>query len=359
MALAACGLPRSGPSKADFLGDGPEAAGDVFVVPVTDPVIRATAGAPGIGFPAAFTSAGAVGADVIRPGDGLTLGIWENVDDGLLARAGQGATALEAVQVDDAGFIFVPYAGRLKAAGLTPEGLRALITRRLADQTPDPQVTVARRAGDGAAVSVLGDVGAQGVYPIERPTRKLTGMLAQAGGVQAPAEVARVTLRRGSRSGRAWLTDIYADPRHDIALRPGDVLVVERDSRSFVALGATGGQQRVAFDRQRLTALEAIAQAGGLSSQLADPEGVFVLRNETAAIANRVLGRGDLAGPQRIVYAIDLTAPGGLFLARDFTIRDGDSIYVTEAPYVGFQKALQVLTGSAGAVNSVNSLSGN
>ena len=41
------------------------------------------------------------------------------------------------------------------------------------------------RAGDGAAVSVLGDVGAQGVYPIERPTLKLTGMLARAGGVQA------------------------------------------------------------------------------------------------------------------------------------------------------------------------------
>lgn len=359
LVLAACGLPRSGPSKAAFLSDESREAGDVVVVPVTDRVIRATGHAPAAGFPAAFTSAASVGADVIRPGDALTLRIWENVEDGLLAGAGQGATALDTMQVDDAGFIFVPYAGRLKAAGLTPEGLRALITRRLADQTPDPQVTVARRAGDGAAVSVLGDVGAQGVYPIERPTLKLTGMLARAGGVQAQPEVTRVTLRRDGVTGHAWLTDIYAHPRFDIALRPGDVVVVEEDSRSFVALGATGGQQRVPFNRKSLTALEAIAQAGGLSSQLADPAGVFILRTETAAVANTVLDRGDLAGPQRIVYGIDLGAPGGLFHARDFTIRDGDAIYVAEAPYVGFQKALQVLTGSAGAVNSVNGLAGN
>lgn len=358
LVLAGCGLPRSGPSKAEFLADKSQAVEGLYVVAVTEAITRATAHAPALGFPPEFTGAGAIGADAIRPGDRLALRIWENVEDGLLAGAGQNTTVLDNVQVDDAGFIFVPYAGRLQAAGLAPDGLRALITRRLADQTPDPQVTVARQAGDGAAVAVLGDVGAQGVYPIERPTLRLTGMLARAGGVQSPAEVTRVTLRRGGSSGHAWLTDVYAHPGLDVAIRPGDVVVVEKDRRSFVALGATGGQQRVAFDKQDLSALEAIAQAGGLSSQLADPTGVFVLRRETAAVANAVLGR-DLSGPQRIVYAIDLTVPGGLFLARDFAIRDGDAIYVTEAPYVGFQKALQVLTGSAAAVNSVNGLSGN
>ena len=64
----------------------------------------------------------------------------------------EAVSALANVQIDGQGFIFIPYAGRIKAAGQTPEGLRQAITRQLEDQTPDPQVTVARVAGDGATV---------------------------------------------------------------------------------------------------------------------------------------------------------------------------------------------------------------
>ena len=52
---------------------------------------------------------------------------------------------------------------------LHPEAIRKIITDRLKDQTPDPQVQVRRLAGDGATVSLVGAVGGQGVYPIERP----------------------------------------------------------------------------------------------------------------------------------------------------------------------------------------------
>lgn len=44
---------------------------------------------------------------------------------------------------------------------------------------------------------------------------------------------------------------------------------------------------------------------------------------------------------------LDLTKPSGLFIARDFMIRDGDTVYVTEAPYVRWQKILGAITGSA------------
>jgi polysaccharide export outer membrane protein len=48
-----------------------------------------------------------------------------------------------------------------------------------------------------------------------------------------------------------------------------------------------------------------------------------------------------------------------MFMARDFSIRDGDTVYVTEAPYVQWQKTLSIITGTAAGVNSVGSLSGN
>ena len=145
----------------------------------------------------------------------------------------------------------------------------------------------------------------------------------------------------------------------DIALRPGDVILVEKDTRSFTALGATGSQNRVPFESQTISALEAIAQVGGLSTVFADPTGVFILRDERAEIANAVLGRSDLVGPQRMVYVLNLTAPEGIFHARDFAIRDEDTVYVTEAPYVQFQKVLSALTGPLNTANSLGLTSGN
>ncbi len=357
--LVGCGLPRSGPTKRELFSSSVEKQGDAFIVPVDQRITKLTAVTPSLGFSRAFQSAGLVGSDVIHAGDVLALTIWENVDNGLLAAQGMNTTALSEVQVDGEGFIFVPYAGRIRAEGNTPEALRQIITEKLSGQTPDPQVTVSRVAGDGSAVSVMGGVGAQGVFPITQPTRNLSAMLARAGGVVIEPEVAQITVTRGNASGKVWLKDLYSNPRMDIALRPGDVILVEKDQRTFTTLGATGTQTRVPFETQKLSAVEAIAQAGGLATNFADPTGVFVLRNEREGIARQVLGRPDLAGPQRIVYVISLTEPDGLFNARDFMIRDGDTVYVTEAPYVQWTKTLSVLTGTATSANALSSAAGN
>ena len=353
--LAACALPRSGPNKGEIFDGAVERGGNTQVIFVNDHVTRASAFAPAYGFSNSFRNAGQVGADEIRAGDTLGLSIWENVDDGLLTSLGSSSTSLTEIQVDSDGFIFVPYAGRVRAAGNTPDQLRQIITRELSAQTPDPQVTVQRVAGNGATVSVVGRVGAQGVYPIERPTRSLSAMLARAGGVAIEPEVAVVTVKRGSDSGRVWLTDLYSSPTNDIALRPGDLIVVEEDQRSFTALGALGGQTRVPLGNEMISAAEAIAMVGGLNSGLADPTGVFVLRDEPESVASRVMGK-PVIGTQRFAYVLDLTRPNGLFLARDFIIRDGDTVYVTEAPYVQWQKTLSAVTGSAATADSLSNI---
>ncbi|WP_410000863.1 polysaccharide biosynthesis/export family protein [Vannielia litorea] len=357
--VASCGLPRSGPNKREIFAGSVLKDGDAFVVAVNSRVTAAISVTPVLGFSKAFLNAGRIGSDTIRPGDVLGLTIWENVDDGLLANEGQSATVLEEVQVDSAGFIFVPYAGRIKASGNTPERIRQLITEKLDTQTPDPQVIVRRLAGDGAAVSVVGGVSAQGVYPIERPTRTLSAMLAAAGGIAIEQDVAQITVIRGKHKCTIWWADLFENPKFDIALRDGDRILVEEDTRAFTALGATGTQNRIPFTTQTLSAIEAIAQVGGLSSNLADPTGVFVFRNEPEEIARQVLGRTDITGTQRMVYVLDLTEPNGMFEARDFVIRDDDTVYVTEAPYVQWQKTLSALTGAVGTANQLNTAAGN
>jgi polysaccharide export outer membrane protein len=359
LALAAsCSLPKVGPNKREIFAGSVQQEGDAFIVSVNDRVTRATAVVPALGFSNAFQSAGRLTSDTIRPGDVLGLTIWENVDDGLLAGETSNSTVLEEVQVDSAGFIFVPYAGRVRASGNTPDQLRQTITAKLEDQTPDPQVQVRRLAGDGSTVSLIGAIGAQGVYPIERPTRTLATMLAQAGGVSISSEIAQITVIRGNEQGKVWLQDLYDHPELDIALRGGDRILVEEDSRSFTALGATSTQARVRFESQDLSALEAIAQVGGLISTASDPTGVFIFRNEPAEIAGQVLGRDDLVGAQRMVYVLNLTQPNGLFIARDFVIRDDDTLYVTEAPYAQWTKTISLLAAPLTPLANINTLVG-
>lgn len=354
--VTACALPRSGPTKNEIFNGSVQENGNAFVVSVDDRVTEATKFASPLGFGSGLVNAGVLGSDTVRPGDTLGLLIYENVDDGLLTTAGSSSAALEEIQVDGQGFIFVPYAGRIKASGNTPEAIRRIITEKLEAQTPDPQVLVRRLAGDGATVSLIGGVGSQGVYPIERPTRTLTSMLAQAGGISLPPEITKITIIRGHHSGTVWLQDLYADPHLDIALRGGDRILVEQDERFFTALGATGAQVKVPFETQDVSAIEALATVGGLSTTFADPTGIFVFRDEPANVANKVLGRNDLNGTQRLIYVLDLTSPNGVFVARDFGIRDHDTVYVTEAPYTQFSKILNAIVAPVGSAASITSL---
>lgn len=346
-------LPSAGPTRNQIFAGSVQNEGDAFVVEVNQRVTAATSLVPALGFPPGLLNAGVANTEVIRPGDTLTLTIFENVTDGLLAGEGANAAQLSTLQVDTAGFIFIPYAGRIRAAGNTPDQLREIITRNLDEQTPDPQVIVSREAGDGATVVISGDVASQGIFPIERPTRTLSGMLSAAGGTTNNAEITRVTLVRGGQTGTVWYDDVFRDPSVDIALRADDRIIVEGDTRRFTALGATGSQTIVDFDSQVISAIDAIASVGGLNPSLADPTGVFVLRNEPEELANLVLARNDLIGTQRMIYVLDLTAPTGMFEARDFVIRDGDTVYVTSAPITQFNTAISALTGTLTGVTGI------
>lgn len=355
-AMAGCTLPRSGPTAGEIMSASRSPEGNLHVVTVTPAIAEAARSSETLAFSQDLVTAGALSSDTIRAGDAVSVTVWENVDAGLLAGVGQKVTALDHIQVDDSGQIYVPYAGRIKAAGMTPDGLRSEIAAKLEVQTPDPQVEVRRVAGDGATVSVMGGVRDPGVYPIETPTQRLTAMLAHAGGVVLVPDVAQIQIERGGRTSRIWLQDLYDSPRLDVALRAGDRIIVEEDRRSFTALGATEKQSRVNFNKRDMSALEAIAAAGGLNGNSADPTGIFVFRSEPSSIANRVLGRNDLVGEQQIAYVLDLTKPDGLFSAREFIIRNEDTVYITEAPFAAWSQVLRTgatvvaLAGSVAAI---------
>ncbi|HMO73643.1 MAG TPA: polysaccharide export protein, partial [Paracoccaceae bacterium] len=73
LAVGACGLPRSGPNKAEIFKGSVLKEGDAFIVAVNPRVTRATAVVPALGFASNFRNAGVMGSDVIAAGDTLSL----------------------------------------------------------------------------------------------------------------------------------------------------------------------------------------------------------------------------------------------------------------------------------------------
>ncbi|MEM9046010.1 MAG: polysaccharide biosynthesis/export family protein [Pseudomonadota bacterium] len=359
LALAACGLPRSGPDVAEINAPAEVASGLSFeVVPASQTMVEVTRPVETAGFATRLTETNEEPTQLIAVGDVMAVTVWENIDQGLLNPNGIGSSALPNTVVDERGFIFVPYVGLIQAAGRTLNSVREQVRAALSNQTPNPQVDIFPLSRGGRLVSVQGSVNKPGVYPIERQTRRLLPMLARAGGVSEDPEVTRIKLRRGAMVGEISLQDLYDNPANNIPVRSGDAVIAERDRRIFTALGALRGPQTVAFPTRDLSLIRAIGLAGGLIDQAADPTGVFVFRREAAPVANQVLGTNVHRTAVNVAYVFDLTAPGALFMAREFMMRDDDTLYVTNAPYLKWQKILQGIAPLVSFGGAARSLGG-
>ena len=198
---------------------------------------------------------------------------------------------------------------------------------------------------------MVGGVGRPGPIDLpDSPPMTVLGAIAQAGGPAAQVENPQVRLIRGDRSFATPLKALVEAPARDVILRPGDKLVVEEDERFFIALGATGTERVVPFTRPRLTALEAMALAGGVSDTRGNPAGVLVLRDYGAAAASA-------SGPAtpRVIFALDLTTPDGLFSAGQFEVLSRDLVLVTESPVARTRTVLDLLGAGLGIGRSIDS----
>lgn len=355
--LSGCGLPRSGPYIEELVASTQDESVGVELVEV-DAGVAAVARAPGFErFSPAFLAAGEENYDLVGKGDVLSISIWEANQNAIFAPAGSKVAQIDAITVDGGGRVYVPFVGAVRASGRTPGQIRETIRASLADKTLDPQVEVRVVERRSRAVTVSGIVAQNGVFPLERQNGRLLSTISLAGGVGEDPLNVRVKVRRQGAEGAAWLQEIYNDPALDVALRAGDTVIVERDTRTFIALGAVGTQSLVPFPKPTMTALEALAAARGLLDATADPTGVFVFRDEEPEIL-RALGLNPDDGERRTAYLIDLTSGQGMFAADAFEIRDGDSIYATTAPFTRWQKVLGAVVPTVNFAASAATLGG-
>lgn len=359
--LGSCAaLPNVGPTRSGIGASSVENGGQTHIVETTPKLAKSMKVQTSYGFPSAFFGSSKGGYENINAGDIINITVWENSDEGVFATLGNRVTSLSPMRVPESGKIFVPYVGELQAAGRTTEQLRKEITAELEQQTPFPQVEIQRETGQKGGVLIFGETGRGGLFPLNEGNLDLASMLASSGAGASDPQSTRLTVTRGSTSGTILMQDLYDNPRNNIALRANDRITMEADRRFYRMLGQGGTQNLVKFTRAEISLLDAISENGGLSPVTADATGVFVFRTVSAEEANRLFAApGRYNSPQRFAFVVNMLEADGLFTAEDFQIRAKDTIYITEAPLVTWNRVISSVAGVASSVNDFGTIAGN
>ncbi len=348
-AIGGCAtLPRGAGLQREVLETGnadKEAARDFAVAPVTRALLETYDTWPAVGEDrlAWINRTHQPANRIIAVGDTVAITVFSTADNGLLTSPGQRQVQLPAMRVSPAGSVFLPYVGAMKISGMSPETARDRIEERYIDVDPSTQVTLNLAEGRQSTVSLVGGVGAPGVYPLTDTDVTVMAVIAEGGGVQAGLINPRIRLQRGDQTYGTSVARLLANPSLDSTLAGGDKIYVEADKRRFLSLGAAGTEAVHAFTSDHMTALDAMAAIGGVTDSRADPQGILILRRFPASAV-----RSDASGPShtRVIFTIDLTSADGLFSAGEFPIRDGDLVYATESPLTATQTIFGVI-GSA------------
>jgi polysaccharide biosynthesis/export protein len=363
--LAGCAgfLPTIGPSRAAIEGAKPVPnAPAIQIIDIDDAVTRQLLAQRATRLFSETLGNARIAARTVGPGDTLEVSIWEAApatlfgtapaSTGLGSLAGAGnaiatshATTLPDQPVDDDGFIFVPFAGRIPAAGKTLGAIEDEIVSRLHGKANQPEVLVRLTRNLSSNATVVGEVNSSTRVPLVPGNERLLDALAAAAGVRQPVNKMTIQVTRADKVYSLPLETIIRDPRQNVPLQPGDVVTALFQPYSFTALGATGKNEEVNFETQGITLAQALARSGGLIDSRSNARGVFVFRfepqNALAWPHEPVTTTADGLVP--VAFRIDLSDPASFFAIQTFPIENHDILYVSNAPITEVQKFLNVL----------------
>jgi len=365
--LAGCSqLPTSGPSQEDVERAAPtNRAGAVQIVDVDGGVARQLLARHKL--PLFSDSLGEQGrvANTIGPGDTVEVSIWEAPPATLFGGGSVDPRAPSTVRaatlpdqvVDSEGFINVPFAGRIGAAGHSPQAVEAEIANRLKGKANQPEVLVRVVRNASALVTVVGEVTNSLRMPLTPSGERVLDALAAAGGVRQPVSKMTLQVTRGNEYHSLPLDVVIRDPRQNVPLRAGDVVTAMFQPLSFTALGAVSRSEEVNFEAQGISLAQALARVGGLIDNRSNPQGVFIFRFERPD-ALQWPSQPVATTPEGlvpVVYRIDLRDPGSFFVMQSFPMSNHDLLYVSNAPAAEIQKFLNlVISVVYPVINTIN-----
>lgn len=304
---------------------------------------------------------------VIGTGDILEITIYETPPAVLFNVAiisGSGSTQGFAVPpqiVDDEGYITVPFIGRVLAKGKRPEELGEEIRKHLINKANNPYVVVKILSFNSSYVSVFGEVRESRKVPLTYTNTTLIDVLSSVGGVTSPVNKTLVQIDRNGQKLVIPLELVIKNPRYNINLAPGDIVTVYYKSQNAVFLGATEKNVDLEFEALGISLAQALGRVGGLKEDVAHAKGVFIFRFEDreilekADISYKAYTKKDEKVP--VVYTVDMTKPESLFVLKNFTLKDGDIVYIATAPSVQLHRFLSFVSSAIQPVFMIERMS--
>jgi polysaccharide export outer membrane protein len=232
---------------------------------------------------------------ILGSGDVLKITVFQNPDMTTEAR------------VSEEGKITFPLIGQVEVGGVTPAAAEARIAGRLNSGgfVLNPQVNIVVSQFRSRMVSVLGQVGKPGRYPIEERSATIADMLATAGGVSATGGDEVIITRKKGESEERIVVDMDArftsdDPAQNVELENDDTLYVPR-APVFYIYGEVNKPGPYRLERG-FTVMQAISAGGGLTLRGTDKR-VRITRTEPDGKTRSIdAGLGDPVRKNDVIY---------------------------------------------------------
>ena len=356
--LSGCAtLPSSGPTGSQIRSSAKEAAAGS---PISLVEVRSAADVPPppkVALPlSTLAQTQATPTDMVGPGDILDISIYEA---GVTLFASSSAASmspagsdlgvqvqkLPPTRIDDQGDITIPYVGTMHVAGQTTGAIESAIRKALLRLSQNPQVLVTLNEAITNSIIVGGEVSKPGRLVLHTNRESLSDVIALAGGYRGDSKDLMVRIMRGQSTADVRINDLIENPDLDVAIRPGDRLMLVDDPRTYSILGASGRVQQIAFSRSSVSLAEAVANAGGTDAGVGDPAAIFLFRYVKDEQGNEI--------PR--VYHLNMMETSAYFLAQKFTMQDKDVLYFGNAAANQPSKLVQLVSQLFSPVLTVTS----
>lgn len=278
---------------------------------------------------------------VIGPQDVLLVTVWDHPEI-TLALGEYRTDSASGLVVDEDGYLFFLYVGRLLVKGLTVPEARARLTAELARVLQKPQVDLKVLSYRSQKVFVGGEVKTPGVYNITDVPFTLAEAVNRSGGFLPTADDSHLILSRGDKT---WTLDFQTlmtqgDRIGKIYLKDGDSLQVPNVLESPVYLmGEVTRPGTVPLQHGVISLAKALSDVGGIVGASADAHSIYVIRQGSARNAVDV-------------FHLDARNPTAMILADRFPLQPRDIVYVDAGTLVRFSRVMTLLLPTVTAVTS-------
>jgi len=266
---------------------------------------------------------------VIGIGDVLQITVWDHPELTIPAGSFRDAET-SGQQVGEDGYLFYPYVGMVKAAGMNIAAMRDVLTERISTYIQDPQLDVRVVAFRSKRVYVVGEVNTPGVLQLNDVPLTIADAISLSGGLTENAHKSGVNVSRDGRVHEIDLRALYdfADSSQNLALRHGDIVnVLDRSQQKVFVMGEVKTPSSVEIINGHLTLSASLGEVGGVNQNTANPSAIYVVRGT------------DRENPQ--IFHLNAQYATGMLLAERFKMQAQDVIFVDAA---GVSKWNRVIT---------------